>query len=558
MRFLGTTSTVRTLLITLAALVLWIGFHVPSIRYGTHDTPLHVSYLTADEQSPVNGALHVLQSKSIFGLQNQTTLYYGPIFAMLAVPGVILDFGYRYLTGEITQPLEYKNVVVWDWGGILVWVRVTAVLVGFLGLIALWLLFRTRTCNPSGDVRMSWIAAGLLATNYLYVEYSGTFRHWIFMVVLVLWQLVCAVWILEAKTGRIRLWVGQVVLATCTFGISYVGLLYQLFWVPILYQWWRESAWQQLREFGYYVAGALGGMALMVWWHPYGFMRTFGLFRFVSDAPSSSAAIVEASRLSAITDAFAYYIQVIVVNNSVLTLVGVLCAVLVVRGVGRRTCVHFGLIPLIPAIANLLFFSVHAHTESRHMLPTTVLLLVAVLIGCAHAVPYIVAQRRFVHMSKILVLIACGLGILQSGGLMRVMSYGPPERALILPQIHAWQQENLHTKVLLVKNWPLGYVHTHDAYTEYVDRYNKGAYELWQYIASTPTPEEVRPINVYYRHDTESWTEEDLSAYDHVVVYHAPRKVEGIAPESPLDVYDLMPWTLWNFTDYQESYTVVR
>ncbi len=540
------------LLATLGGL-LWFGLHIPAILYGTEHTPLHVSYLTADEQSPINGALHVLQSKSILGLQNQHTLYYGPVFALIAVPAAVLDFAYRYVIGEISQPLDYKDVVVWHWGGILAWARGIAVLIGFLGIYACFTLFSTKTLNLTGDRRIPWLAASLLATNYLYFEYSGAFRHWIIMVVLLLWQFVVLVWILEKENHRRWLWVGQVLLTTAAFGISYLGLLYQVFWIPVLYTWWRERAWVYLREFGYHLIGVGGGLILMVLWHPYGFMRTFGLFRFAAGGAEAAPVVATGSALHTLLTSFGYYTQVIIINNAVLCGAILIWLLWCLRTKYLPQVRYLFFVPLFPAVANHMFFGFVAHTESRHMLPTIVCLLIALLIGYVQARPTSISSRAYW-----IVIAAIGIGLVQIGGFVRMMSYGPPERVLMLPQIHAWQEADPGTSILLVKNWPIGYVHTRVAYADYISRYNKSQYELWQHILTAEPPKDVVPINVYYKHYDESVTQEDMQHYDHVVIHHPPEVGPGIAPESPQDIFDLKPWTLGRFTDYQETYTILK
>lgn len=133
----------------------------------------------------------------------------------------------------------------------------------------------------------------------------------------------------------------------------------------------------------------------------------------------------------------------------------------------------------------------------------------------------------------------------------------PSERAYAI-QIHAWQAENPQTKTLVVKNWPLGYVHTHDAYSDYISRYNKSSYELWQHILLSRPPSGIDPINVYYKHYDQPVTNDDMQAYDHIVVHHPPLVGEGMAPESPQDIFDVKPWTVWHFKEYQETYTVLK
>ena len=101
----------------LTALLLscWMLLHIPALWYGTDNLPLHQSYV-GDEQSPVNGALHVLQAKNPLALRNLPTLYYGPVFASLAVTAVAIDFGEKYIRGIAQDATAYKNHILFDWG----------------------------------------------------------------------------------------------------------------------------------------------------------------------------------------------------------------------------------------------------------------------------------------------------------------------------------------------------------------------------------------------------------------------------------------------------------
>ena len=103
--------------ITISALCLFWGIlHIPGIVYGTQNTPLHISYMTADEQSPINGALHILESRSLQAVRSATALYYGPIFAIVAVPAVAADFIVKLVYGMVSGAQSYKDLVVWNWG----------------------------------------------------------------------------------------------------------------------------------------------------------------------------------------------------------------------------------------------------------------------------------------------------------------------------------------------------------------------------------------------------------------------------------------------------------
>lgn len=541
----------------LIGLVVWIVSHVPVVLYGTDETPLHVSYWTADEQSGVNGALHILKERSLLGLRNTDVLYYGPIMGLVNVPAPAIDFLGKYISGKVSSPEAYEDAIVWDWGGVLAWARVIAVIAGYIGLLGVFFLFRTNTFNPGNIAWVPFLATLVVASSYSYFIYTGFSRHWIFIVVGLVWQLYLATRIYEQKEGsRRHLWAGQVILTTISFGISYVGIMYQAFWIPLVLTWLYTKSWIYVKEFAAYIGASLVGMALMVWWHPYAFERILGLVG-LRDVPQRVAEL----DLTNNTTAFAslgFYTQIILL--AVLPLL-VMTAFLVWRSrrEGMKTVIlrnPVALMFLVPTLASIAVFSIPDLHISRYVFPGTLLLI---LFFCAYA-SWAIAQTSNQQTRKLTLFFLSTfviLNVIQNIGWLRMVSAGPPERSSIVPQVIRWQEENPNARILFLKGWPLGVVHTNEAYRDFASRYNKGDSELWQYLTSNPAPNKVIPLNVYYVRNEESFAKEK-SAYDFAVRHHLPTVGDDVSILSPTDEFEVRPWNVWHFKDFQESFEIVQ
>jgi hypothetical protein len=515
-----------------------------------------VSYWSADEQSGINGALHILKEKSLFGLRNEHTLYYGPVLAVFAVPAAVVDFGFKYITGAVSGPEAYKDSIVWDWGGILVWSRLTATLVGYTSLIAVFLLFCTFTINPSQTRWTPYVATVVFASGHLFFEYMGFFRHWVFIITFLLWQLYLAIRIVEVTENTKKLWVLQAALTVASFGISYLSAMYQLFWLPLLYMWIRARDWVHIRTFAWYLVGVVVGAACMIWWHPYAFVRILGLVGILE--PTNIAPVLDLAVQESKKTSFYFYAHVVFFELLPLfALVGILTAYLKKRvfevGNGYVLWMLF-----IPALANYLVFSIPTLHTVRYMFPTVVLLILFACVLFSYAVSVLGVRHVAIRTSYAIIGIFVLMNSVQIVGWLRMVHAGPAERSTIVPQVLAWQAEKPGTNTLLIKNWPLGYVHTHDAYVHYVSHFNKSSYDLWQYILTLNPPEGSTPINVYYKHYPYMVTEEDYAEYDHIVMHSIPATSADIIVESPEDEVDYWPWHVWQYTKYQELYEIIK
>lgn len=534
--------------------VLWFSLHTYAILYGTAETPLHVSYWSADEQSPVNGALHMLKEKSLLGMRNENTLYYGPVFAVLALPAVVADFSVSYVFGGIRSADAYKDKVVWDWGGILVWARLLAVCTSLLGLVAVYLLFWTETLNPSAVSWIPYAAAGLTGISYFYFVHTSFFRHWVFVLVFLLWQLYLAVRLIE-QDGRVwKLWLWQGVLAVASFGVSYLSLIYQVFWVPVLVYWVCRKHWTALRTTLLFAVGAAVGIGIVVWWHPYAFIRLLGLLGIIE--PVAIGSVLGMTENTASGNSFLWYAWLVLIHTWPLLLAAI---VLVIRNQAWHVLSSWWFWALLtPGAVNYVVFSMPPHHEARYMLPAIVLLVLVVFALVSRNLQSICEARKMKLLIVLLVGLWGVLNLVQIVGWTRMMAAGPVERSDIIPQILAWQEEKPDARTLVIKGWPLGYVHTQEAYEDYITRYDKEKYELWQYLRTLPPPQGVTPLDVYYLHEGEDVTDFVLRSYDHVVRHVPPQVGPDLVPESPQDEFDIRPWNVWRYQDYQERYEIVK
>jgi hypothetical protein len=167
-------------------------------------------------------------------------------------------------------------------------------------------------------------------------------------------------------------------------------------------------------------------------------------------------------------------------------------------------------------------------------------------------------KDMFVSLVAFLIGLSFVLNCLQIILWQRMIFAGPPERREVISQIHAWQEEDPSTKILVIKGWPLGYVHTHEAYEDYITRYNKKGYDLWKYILTLKAPKDIIPINVYYLHLTEEFTPELKEKYDHVIKHSVAKSGEDVAKENPNDEFDIRPWHLLDYEKYQESFSIIK
>ncbi len=529
---------------------LWALGHLGSITYGAQQTPLYMSYV-GDEQAPVYGALFMLRDMNPLGLRNETSVYYGPILSVVALPAIAGDLVAEAVWHGIRSPAEYRDFLLWDWGGVIVLLRVIAALISFAGLIAMFTLFHTRTLNPSGAPWLPWLATGLLATNYLYFSYGALFKHWVVVVTVLLWQLYCALRIYEAE-GRKRYWIASVILGIISFGVSYLPIMYQVMWIPLLAVWILKKDVARLKEFAWFGALYGAGCALVVFWHPYAFIRMLGMVG-IGEPLDDLGAILDVTSVGGVTNSLVPYALVILSSMHAL----VVAFAYVIYRLPRLWWREQLWVPVIvlPALTHYLVFSIPTQHVSRYMLPTVALLLVFGVGLFAH-----LHARGGLRMWGYKLIVVTGIvASLVNGyyliGRERMMLAGPPDKRVVA-SILAWQQEDPGTEVLVVQHGPLGHPHTYEAYHRFLTPVEREATTWTQLLESEP-PNGVELLDVTYLRERSQYTQECANEFDHVVVYEQAPLSAGTM-DTHTDIFDFMPWKTWEYERYQDKYMVPK
>lgn len=540
------TRTKITVLVVLL-LVVWIAVHIPAIFYGTENLPLHMSYI-GDEQSPINGALHILQDKNLLALRDLNTVYYGPVFSLITLPAIFFDFTIQFATGAISSVTDYKNYILWNWGGIVIFARMTAVIVGFIGLIGLYKLLNTNTFNPLRYQLLPIVGVIVLATNFFYFEYASFFKHWIFICTILLWQLYYAVKIFEGDGNLKRYWVYEGAIIGASFGISYLSLVFQVMWVPLLVHWWNGRNFAQLKQFSFFMAGALLVMTLIVMWHPHAFERILGL-------TSGDIANADTSALSTEIQAkgfsFVYYSSILLNNNLPII---VALAVLAFFSRGRRFFESAVLwVVLLPLFLYIAIFWTLSHHESRYILPVLILVIVSLffLVG---QLGDILRTNRILRATLVSLLVFyLAFNIVHLGKWLSIMDEGPQEQVAI-KNIIALEEETPSGKTLFRGYYLLGHVHTKEAYRDYAERFHKSGFNLYQAIDAGTPPKGVQQLRTYYSRPDEPLPKKALSQYAHIVYRYEPKLEQKLDP----DFMEVDLTRLWFYKDFADRYTLLK
>ncbi len=506
--------------LTAVIFFLWMLAHEVGITYGTQNLPLHQSYV-GDEQSPVNGALHMLQEKSLLGLRNITTLYYGPVFAAIALPAVVGDFVYQCATERVCSPEAYRDSILWDWGGIVAGIRTISVLTSAIGLYILYLLFMTKTFNPLGVQRYALLGVGLVACNYYYFQYSHFFKHWLFVLVILFAQIYFAIRIKETEGKKVSLWWIHGALSVASFGISYISAMYMVAFLPMAYTLWRRGERVVRKYLILYAGGSILGYALVLWWHPYAFVRLLG---FVGVGEQTGGLGTSQNPLAEGASSWGYYGTEIILNHAPVVLAfGILLFVL--KRKNWREHVEWLWVCGSIALATLLLFAPSEHHEGRYMLPVILMLLIAVTVAW-------IRYRAMDPLRSKISTVVCVLFVFYTlyHGVhivkwMEIYAQGPVEQKLIAEVLRV--QSESDKPVALVQGYIAGHVHTKEAYEAYIEKRGREDVNLYKAILTTPLPGDVDPINVRYIWPSEY--EENPSIIDeHGVVYRfiVPREGE--------------------------------
>lgn len=403
---------IRALALVIALLVVWLAVHVPSLKYGTQNVPMTSSYVS-DEMPGVLGALHVAAARSLFGLRNQPSVYYGPVYSALLLPAVLVDYVVRYATGSVHGPSDYATACLLDWGPLLFDARVISALVGFIGLVFMWLLLGTATLNPT---RRRWpqvLGVAVLATNYFYFAYSGWARHWIFDTVLCLAQVYYAIRIWERPARRS--WLGFLAAGALGFGVSYFPVVFQASLLPAIVVWIRRRDHAVLKALAWYALVFLALLGLVIFWNSLPFSWIF-------TSAQGTQYLIGASRLAS----FGYFLSVLIVDHPFLATAFVVA--LFGLALRRRLWRIENLIVLLPAAVYFAFFSLSWHPEPRYLMPV----IAALVVFCLSAVAQLHGVSK-VFVTSIVVLLALEV-LVQTVTLVRwsaIVSRGPAEARAI-------------------------------------------------------------------------------------------------------------------------------
>lgn len=527
--------------ITVLLFVIWLVIHIPLIQYGVENVPMYKSYV-GDEQSPVNGALHILEEKSLLGLRNHETLYYGPIFSVIALPAILSDFASLLALGKVHSALEYKEFLLWDWGGIIWKIRLLALTFGFLGLIAFYLLLNTRTINPTQNTRLPIVGTLILSVNFLFFEYATFFRHWIFMVSIFFAQFYFLVKIVENdENSSKKYWIYEIALSLVSFGINYVSIFLQLMWLPILAKWLKEKNYLFFFRFTIYFAFVLLGAVLIVWWHPHAFFRMVGLIQ-------QPGVIGDMLRIEPKTFSYLYYGKTLLNDLFPLWPTWIVMVAYLIYSKKIHKLFWFW-IPILTGFSYYVFFGSFTHHEARYVLPTVTAFLISYFSLLVYYSEFLFSKRLW---RATLVLTLFFTLIYHSASIYLVSekfySSGPEERALIAVLTEK-QKENENFSALVVGGDILGVSHTKEAYADYVQKCGKRGARTYEELIESSPPKTATPVNAYYHCVSSAPKKGEREKYDLTVyVVRAPLEI---------DYFDFEIPSLLFIEDFSTKYIVV-
>lgn len=541
----------KKFLVYVSLFAVWFILNLVAITYGTSELPMHQGYV-GDEMSPINGALHILKEKSLLAVKDTKVLYYGPVFATLAVPPVLMDFGIKLLTGTVADAEGYKNHILFDWGGIIFWARALSTVFGFLCLVGVHKLFSTKTINPSNNLGLKWLAICSIAFNYYFFEYNHFFKHWVYVIAFIIWNLYFIIRILELKDNkenkkRYAYFVYSAFISLCVFGISYFSVIYLVMWAPVILYWLIRKDISSLRHFCVWGLSIIIGAAFIVKWHPYAFFRLLnkqGVFNPLLNAEPS----------------WLYYFKLIFINHVTLIIAGMLLLFYCFRH--RLLDTYNKLVAYslsLTMLVNYAAFSIEPRAEGRYMLPTIVLgILLLYMLLCKIDYTSVGKQKkRLVKCVGVLISVYFLFHIVHIVKWNIVYSKGHPEITFI-EILKKEYENNPQAKFLIVSDYIMGTVHTKDAYYDYAAQTDKLKYNLYQELISRdPHPHVTRlPIYYYFPDNLYFKKEEaprfflnpdiDLSTIPQDFTHVYIERVKRIEPNQ-FDFFDGNILRLWNF-----------
>jgi hypothetical protein len=529
----------RTLLIlgVLVGVLLWGLLHVPGVMFGTYNLPLHGGYI-GDEQSPVNGALHILEDRSIFGLQDSTAFRYGPFFGILMVPAALLDAATQFGSGVVHSVEEYKHFILYDWGGIDVWGRIITVFFSFITLYAVFRLFR----DSRESFLVSLLGVLLVATNFYFFEYSHFIKHWPFLItglVIGLWSLFRIV-----EEGGKRWWVLHTLATLFGIGIGYISVVFFVMWIPVLILWFRSNMYPKLLSFVRMCAWIVAGTLALIVWAPYPFFRLLGFFGVGEDIAKLGDT---QNPLAFSVGSLSYYGSLVVVNHLALFIAAIILLFLLSR-IRIFSSWKFWAI-LLPGLANLALFLPAEHHEGRYMLPTLIpfLLLTTFLFG-----EYMRSHARTTFFTGVFLFLFAWtvlFHVVHIGGWVAAYAQGPSEERMV-EDLH----EGAYKHVLFVGGYIVATPHTKDAYERYVVHSEKETVNLYKELLRAPSPQTPLLNATYIYLDDLYEDPSTIRSYDQIVYRYRP------FPDAlnDFDYIDEDITRIWWFPHFTPSYIFLK
>lgn len=465
-------------LIAFALLGVWCVAHVPAIGLFAH-VPF-VSAVVGDEPSPLYGALAILRDKSPLGLRNLPQLYYGPLFGALAVPAVIFDAGMQFITGNMKDAEGYRALITRDMGGMLIASRWLAVLAGFLALFGVYRLFQMQRINLEGKAWWIGMAVFGIALDPFFFKYSHFFRHWIFIVAVLIWNIVFVMRIAEKPDDK-KSWIGLWATSAIGFGISFISLFYQTALFPAFWSWVKTKRMTAIKYFVAYAGALAGAIVVLVVWNP------FPYFRLVRMGTESGTGHTLRIGLPSLVS-YASYLW----NNY--ALIGMLAVGLSVLAwvVARDRVRTWWWMVVWPGMAHLAFFVASETNPPRYLLPVYVLLWI-VAVACLTATWSWLAKRR---LAVPLLVMMCLALTLSSANALRwswLASQIQPEERLIEALRETSASSSVWYVGRLLPAW-----HDPSSYKNYSDTCLDYESDLFPYMATLGHLEQAPPIYVEY------------------------------------------------------------
>lgn len=480
-----------TAILLLSLSVVWIAVHYPVLHYGVGQVPIYKMYV-GDEQSPIFGALHMLESRNPLGLRNLKLVYYPPLFSVLTLPAVGADVAYRFMINNVRSALDYKTALVLDWTSLLFFTRLISMFFSLLCLYGIWLLFKTETLNPNKNKWIPIVGLLAIALNFYFFMYSGFFRHWIFNCFSLVWQMYALVRINE--TGKKKYWYLLWAATTFGVGISFIPVFYQIMLLPLLVVWFRKKDYGKLKQLAYYLIGLAAAFAILFLWSPYPYIKLLGF----SDSSSGPAQFLPS---------LGFYLKVIVVNQPLLTLAALIC---LAGGLARKAWkdIRFWLLGL-PMFVHLLFFSAIVHSEPRYILPFILLMYLAVISYlCAVGVGRKFGVAQVVLAFLILETLYQGATVVRWSSL----AWNGPKEIQAIEQIRALPPTST---AIYIESKILGTIHDKDSLAGYASGCTDGSYDMLNFMQGLDIKERGLRIDYFCNRKTSSG--KPLEGYDYVV-----------------------------------------